>query len=57
MVTVGLGYHQEFYENDSPNGEFVESIGKHNRAVLILPLNSEKAQRALEESLNIRTTT
>ena len=57
MVTVGLGYHQEFCENDSPNGEFVESIGKHNRAVLILPLNSEKAQRALEESLNIRTTT
>lgn len=48
MVTVGLGYHLEFCENDSPNGEFVESIGKNNRAVLILPLNSEKAQRALD---------
>ncbi len=50
MVTVGLGYHEEFCENDAPNGEFMEEIGKNNRVVSILPLESEKAQKALNES-------
>lgn len=50
MVTIGVGYHQEFCENDMPNGEFIEEIGKKNRAVSIIPLDSEKAQRALGQS-------
>lgn len=49
IVTVGLGYNEEFCENDSPNGEFIEEIGKNNRAVSMLPLESEKAQKALNE--------
>lgn len=50
MVTVGVGYNQEFCENDSPNGEFVEEIGKKNRAVFMLPLYSEKSQKVLGKS-------
>lgn len=50
IVTVGLGYHEEFCENDLLNGEFIEEIGKNNRAVYILPLESEKAQKAISES-------
>lgn len=49
IVTAGLGYNEEFCENDSPNGEFIEEIGKNNRAVYILPLESEKAEKALNE--------
>lgn len=45
---IGLGYNLDFCQNDAPNGDFVEAIAKENRAVFILPYNSEKAQRALE---------
>ncbi len=50
IVAIGVGYHQDFCENDSPNGEFVEEIGKNNRSVSIFPLDSEKAQKALNGS-------
>lgn len=45
ISVIGLGYNLELCQDDSPNGFFDESIGKENRAVFILPLNSERAQK------------
>lgn len=49
---IGLGYNRDFCQNDTPNGDFVETIAKENRAVFILPYNSEKAQIALANLSN-----
>lgn len=45
ISVIGLGYNLELCMDDSPNGFFDESIAKENRAVFILPFNSEKAQK------------
>ena len=45
---IGLGYNLDFCQNDTPDGIFVETIAKENRAVFILPYSSEKAQITLE---------
>lgn len=47
---IGLGYNLVFCQNDTPDGTFVETIARENRAVFILPYNSEKAQIALANS-------
>lgn len=44
---IGLGYNPNFCQNDSPNGQFEESIAKENRSVLILPSDSSKVQEIL----------
>ncbi len=49
---IGLGYNLNFCQNDTPDGDFVEEIAIGNRAVFILPYNSEKAQKALVNSTN-----
>lgn len=47
ITTIGLGYDLNVCQNDSPKGEFEESIAQENRSVLILPYNSPKAQEIL----------
>ena len=47
IITIGLGYDLNICQNDSPKGEFEESIAQGNRSVLILPYNSPKAQEIL----------
>lgn len=44
---IGLGYDLNICQDDSPKGEFEESIAQGNRSVLILPYNSPKAQDIL----------
>lgn len=47
ICIIGLGYNPDFCKDDTPNGYFDEEIAKENRAVFILPYNSERAQIAL----------
>lgn len=47
---IGLGYSPNFCRNDSPHGQFEESIAKENRAVLILTRSSSKAQKILSNN-------
>lgn len=47
---IGLGYDPDFCQDDAPNGVFEESIAQENRAVYILPTNSEKAQTILRNN-------
>lgn len=50
ISTIGLGYNLSICQDDSPDGEFEEFIGKENRSVLILPYNSPKAQEILSQN-------
>lgn len=45
---IGIGYDPVFCQNDAPNGNFEEEIARENRAVFILPNNSEKAQTVMD---------
>lgn len=47
ITTIGLGYDLNICQDDSPEGEFEESIAQENRSVLILPYDSPKAQEIL----------
>ncbi|MEY8326357.1 hypothetical protein AALB47_20995 [Lachnospiraceae bacterium 54-11] len=47
ICTIGLGYNPNICQNDSPDGQFEESIAQENRAVLILPYDSPEAQELL----------
>lgn len=47
IKAVGIGYNIILCENDSPNGQFLEELGKNNRAVHIIPLESDLAKEIL----------
>lgn len=47
IKTIGLGFDQRICQNDTPNGQFEETIATKNRSVWILPYESPKIQDIL----------
>lgn len=46
---IGLGYNPKYCQDDTPDGDFIETIAKKNRLVLVLSYRCSKAQNILSE--------
>ncbi len=52
LVTIGAGKDDPWHQNEWKNGQFIESIAAQNRAVYIVPEDSEWAKKILQSVEN-----